>query len=148
MKTSCITLSFSSWSMLCTNSTSSLALILVVDFFTSEGGWVWELLEAALMVVLSSSPVAHALDSLGLLGQFLLRCPCHVHWKHLPSFCSLACSSLVRAAYAQVCPPKVSMALGSLAKPFCHCCLVGHFPCLLFWNKFQRPCLRIQIFCC
>jgi hypothetical protein len=66
------------------------------------------------------------------LGQLRPMCPWHLHLKHLPSWHSLLILSSVRAALAQVRPGVRSMALGSLAKHCCHCCLVGFllFPLL------------------
>ena len=136
-----ITLSFLSWSILCTSATSSLVLILVAGFWVV----VWLLLPA--LIVVSSPSVACALESLSFSGQYLLMCPWCLHLKHLPSHCSLVCSLSLRAANAQVHPGVVSMALGSLANPFCHCCFEGRFPCPWLLNSFHNPCLHIHFFC-
>ena len=100
-----------------------------IDLSASLWGWgigVWELLEAGLKVVFpSSSPVAHALESFGFSGQFTLSCPWHLRLFFLQ----------FGPFVVRVCPPEVSMALKSLANPFHHSCLVGHFPCPLVWNR-------------
>ena len=126
MKTSLMTFSFSPSSMFQTSSMISVA----------ESGLV-PLAFTALVV--ASSSLSGSLVSPVLIwvrfflsGHSLLQWPIFLQLKHLPSFMSLPFSSSVRAAWAQECPSEVSMALGSLANPCCHCCLEGRRGLLLF----------------
>ena len=115
MKTSWITLSFSSWVMPLTRFTSSSAVTVLIcasSSFTSS---------------LVSSLVTPLHAWLVRSRQSQLICPFLRHLKHFPSCRRVALSSSVRAAWAQVRPGVRSMAFGFFAKPCCHCCLVGRW---------------------
>ena len=107
------------------------------------------------MMLISSSAVSHLIEDWvwsassvvspdrafnppAFNGQLHPMCPCFLQLKQCPSFWRVTCSSLVRAALAQVHPGVRSMAFGSLANFCCHCCLVGFCP-KDFWGWFFLP---------
>ena len=119
MKHSSISFSFSPSSMFWTRSITSLAdKVLVALAFTALAG---SSLSSGSSLV---SPVQIWVRFF-LSGHSLLRWPVFLQLKHLPSFMRRPLSSSVRAALARERPSEVSMALGSLAKLCCHCCLDG-----------------------
>jgi hypothetical protein len=147
MKTSWMTLSFSPWSMSQTRSTSSWAVIFLIEV---EGIGVCDVPLLAVLVLVVLVPMALSLVVLVghtcefRLGQLCSMCPWCLHLKHLPSFCNLASLSLVRAALAQVHPGVRSMALGSLAKHCCHCCQVGFLLPFKLLSKRAWTCMNLQ----
>ena len=127
MKTSWITLSFSSWVIFLTRLTSSSAVTCLICASSS------------LASSLGSSFVVPLRAWLARSGQSQLICPFLRHLKHFPSCRRVALSSLVRAARARVRPGVRSMAFGFFAKPCCHCCLVGRWFGFLGLNFFCPP---------
>jgi hypothetical protein len=130
MKTSWITLSFSSCSMSRTSPTSSWAVI----FLMETEGVIFRVLSATIVALVAfDGPLLAVLVLVAriwgfcwfLLGQLRPMCHWRRHLKHLPSWRNLAISSSDIAALARVSPGVRSMAFGSLAKCCCHCCLVG-----------------------
>ena len=109
-------MSFSSASMLQTT----------VTWLIEDGGghWIWDVIDSSWV-----SP-SQALDPPALSGQLCPICPCFLQLKQYSSLQRVVCSSLVRAALAQVCPGIRSMAFRSLANFCCHCWHVG------FWGWF------------